>query len=81
MIRILDISRSQNGQDLFASARNNFKRGGYFVEFGATNGKSLSSTLLLESGYGWSGILAEPARGFHKELLNQRSCKIDKRAV
>ncbi|GIT91759.1 hypothetical protein JANAI62_22160 [Jannaschia pagri] len=37
-----------------------FKRGGYFVEFGATDGVTLSNTWLLEMSFGWSGILADP---------------------
>jgi FkbM family methyltransferase len=81
LIKMLDVSKSQNGQDLFALMQNDFKCGGYFVEFGATNGISLSNTFLLESRYGWSGILAEPAKAYHKELLEQRNCIIDKRAV
>ena len=37
-------------------------RGGFFVEFGATNGIDLSNSYLLQSKYYWTGILAEPAR-------------------
>ncbi len=60
--------RSQLGQDIFALAANKFKRGGYFVEFGATNGIDLSNTYALEKEYGWKGILSEPATVWHEDL-------------
>lgn len=53
--------QSQASQDVFALVANGFKRGGYFVEFGATNGKSISNTYVLEKEFGWTGIVAEPA--------------------
>jgi FkbM family methyltransferase len=74
-------SHAQLRQDVFALAMLNFKRSGFFVEFGATNGKDRSNTLLLEKDFGWSGILAEPAKSWHKELLENRSCYISKMCV
>ena len=44
----------------------------YFVEFGATNGIHFSNSFLLENHFGWNGILAEPAKGWHKELRQNR---------
>lgn len=73
-------SRSQLGQELVALALNDFKCG-YFVEFGATDGLSLSNTASLERDHGWSGILAEPGREWHTRLSSNRSCQIDYRAV
>jgi FkbM family methyltransferase len=78
---ILNKSKSQVRQDLFVLSELNFKQNGYFVEFGATNGIDLSNTYLLETEYGWSGILAEPATIWHQDLEKNRKAKIDKRCV
>ncbi len=74
-------ARSQLGQDLLALASSKFGRNGYFVEFGATDGKFLSNTLVLEEHFGWSGILAEPSPQWQTDLHKNRSCHIDNRAV
>lgn len=79
--RHLQKSKSQYGQDLFVLAELGAKRGGYFVEFGATDGVRLSNTHLLEREFGWTGILAEPAQCWHKDLRKERQCVIDKRCV
>ncbi len=52
--------KSQLGQDVFALAMSGFRRGGYFIEVGAHDGVGLSNTWLLETGYGWNGLLVEP---------------------
>src|SRR5579872_4950705 len=49
-------SRSQIRQDLFVLSELNFKRDGFFVEFGAAGGVEDSNTYLLEEGFGWRGI-------------------------
>ncbi len=74
-------TKSQIFQDLFVLYMTNEKRNGFFVEFGATNGVELSNTHLLEMEYGWTGILAEPAKCWRKNLEINRSCKIDLRCV
>ena len=80
-IDLLDQGHSQIRQDLFALAQLDFKEGGFFVEFGATNGVSLSNTCLMERAFGWTGILAEPSRGWHDELRQNRTATIDTRCV
>ena len=72
----LDASRSQIRQDLFVLSELNFKKGGFFVEFGATNGITFSNTWLLENQFAWNGILAEPAKKWHADLKRNRSCHI-----
>ena len=46
-------SKSQLFQDLFVLFNFNEKRNGTFLEFGATDGLSLSNTYLLENSYEW----------------------------
>ena len=75
---ILSKSKSQLRQDLFVLSRLNFKRGGYYVEFGATNGIDLNNTYLLETEFGWDGILAEPAVCWHRDLKLNRKAAIEK---
>jgi FkbM family methyltransferase len=70
-------SKSQLRQDLFALCHLGFKRNGYFVEFGATNGRDLSNTYLMEKELGWDGILAEPAKVWHADLKKNRNCNIE----
>ncbi len=72
---------SQLGQDFLAAAMKEFKPDGFFVEFGATDGKMLSNTLTLEKNLGWSGILAEPSPQWVAGLTENRACHIDNRAV
>jgi len=75
------LPRAQVGQDLFVLMATSFKRDGFFVEFGAADGVNLSNTFLLERSFGWKGILAEPARGWHDALAQSRECAIDTRCV
>ncbi|MCJ2042985.1 FkbM family methyltransferase [Methylobacterium sp. J-078] len=59
----------------------NFKRNGFFVEFGVCDGLKLSNTVVLEKNFGWSGIIAEPARSWHDALFLNRSCSISTKCV
>lgn len=79
MLRNFNISRSQLQQDLLALFIAD--KPGFFVEFGATDGVLRSNSFLLESQFGWTGILAEPAKVWHKNLKDNRSCTIDFRCV
>jgi FkbM family methyltransferase len=74
-------SRAQLYQDLFVLLMTDKKKNGFFVEFGATNGVKLSNSYLLEKEFGWNGILAEPARGWHEELHKNRCASIDSHCV
>lgn len=77
----LQESKSQLLQDLFVQYELQEKTGGYFVEFGATNGVDSSNSYLMETRYDWNGILAEPGRIWHKQLKQNRRCRIDERCV
>ena len=74
-------SNAQLFQDLFVLYKCDQKRDGYFVEFGAADGVHLSNTCLLERDYGWTGIVAEPARSWHEALKVNRNCAVDLRCV
>lgn len=69
-------SVAQLGQDLWVLDRSNHKRNGFFIEFGATDGVALSNTLLLETEFGWAGLLAEPNPAFQTALKRNRHCTI-----
>ena len=68
----LEKSRSQQLQDLFVLSELGEKRHGFFVEFGAAEGREISNTWMLEQNLGWRGILAEPAHGWHDKLRANR---------
>ena len=72
LLNALEKSKSQLRQDIFVLSETSFKKNGFFVDFGATNGVDLSNSHLLETGYGWRGILAEPARRWRQELERNR---------
>jgi FkbM family methyltransferase len=75
------LSRAQIFQDLFVQHELAQRRGGFFVEFGATDGVTLSNTFSLEKHYGWNGILAEPAASWRADLKRNRACSLDFRCV
>lgn len=77
----LEKSQAQFLQDIFVLSELGFKTGGFFVDFGATNGVNLSNSFLLEKEFGWNGILAEPARCWHKALKKNRRASIETHCV
>lgn len=80
-LKNIGVSNSQLFQDLFVLFTLNLKENGYFVDFGATNGIGINNTYLLEKRFGWTGIVAEPCKSWHRDLQVNRSCKIDLRCV
>jgi FkbM family methyltransferase len=77
-LELLAESQSQLNQDFFVLSELDWKRDGFFVEFGAADGHVNSNSWLLEKHFGWSGILSEPARTWRKALSGgTRTAKID----
>jgi FkbM family methyltransferase len=74
-------SRAQLFQDVWIVYEFKGRRGGFFVEFGAADGVTLSNTHYLEKQFGWTGILAEPGRANYPSLPRNRDCFIDRRCV
>lgn len=75
--KLIQKSTSQLGQDCVALVVSEFKRDGFFVEFGATNGIDLSNTYFLETEFNWNGILCEPAKFWKEELVENRGANLD----
>ena len=67
-------SYSQEAQDLKVLLHYKLKKGGYFLEIGASDGVKFSNTYLLEQKYNWSGICVEPIKDDYNKLINNRSC-------
>lgn len=81
-LELKEKSYSQIKQDLFVLKELEYKKNGFFVEFGATNGLDLSNSFLLESEFSWRGILAEPGRIWRNDLRKNRpNAKIEERLV
>lgn len=74
-------AQGQLFQDLWALYELDAKQGGYFVEFGATNGITMSNSHVLEHHWGWQGIIAEPNPDFHERLARERGCEISHKCV
>tara|TARA_B100000787_G_scaffold53982_1_gene39198 strand:- start:346 stop:1155 length:810 start_codon:yes stop_codon:yes gene_type:complete len=80
--KLATFSKSQYGQDWFAEALIGQKIAeGFFVEFGAINGIQNSNSYYFEKVLKWNGIVAEPAKKWHKELYQNRNCIIEKRCI
>jgi FkbM family methyltransferase len=71
-VTLLNLSHGQMQQDIFAYLESGRKEKGFFVEFGATDGFSMSNTYMLEQEFQWRGILAEPAKMWTEQLKENR---------
>ena len=60
------MSFSQLNQDKNVLSFYNYKKGLYFIDIGANDGKTLSNTFLLEKDYDWKGIFRTIARSLRK---------------
>ncbi|GAA4324705.1 hypothetical protein GCM10023115_41610 [Pontixanthobacter gangjinensis] len=78
---VRELSKSQLRQDLFVLNELEYKNNGYFVEFGGCDGILHSNTYLLEKGFNWNGIIAEPAEIWHNEIESNRNVFIEKNCV
>jgi len=72
IFKTIKISKSELFQEAYVLLKTNFKKRGYFVEFGAKDGIDYSNTLILERKYHWKGIIAEPAKIYHQKLKKNR---------
>ena len=75
------MTTSQLGQDRWVLQQTQNKLYGYFVEFGAVDGITLSNTYALEKNYFWNGIVAEPNPMHHEALHRNRNCNISTQCV
>ncbi|MCB5199693.1 methyltransferase, FkbM family [Loktanella sp. DSM 29012] len=75
------IYQGQVMQDLWCLFELDGKREGYFVDFGATNGTTMSNSMILERNFDWKGIVAEPNPIFHENLARARECHISHKCV
>lgn len=81
IMQTLQESPSERHQDVFAFLLTGCKYQGFFVEFGACDGRVSSNTYMLEQRFGWTGILAEPAAVWLDSLRENRTARIDTRCV
>ena len=75
-------SYSQINQDLQVLDFYEEKRGGFFIEIGASDGIEISNTYLLETQYEWKGICVEPIPyRYEKLVVNRPNSKCSDKAV
>jgi FkbM family methyltransferase len=81
LVDLISKSKAQLRQDIFALYSLDFHENGYFVEFGATDGVTLSNTWLLEKEFGYTGVLAEPSHNQRKFIRRSRNANIEEKCV
>lgn len=67
---------SENSQDFFVLDKLHYKKHGYFVDIGASDGITGSNTFILEKFYKWSGICVDPNPATLKSLCGARDVTI-----
>ena len=65
---------SHIGQDQWVAEVYRGQRDGYFLDFGAFDGRTTSNTFFLEKNLGWNGICVEPHPLYFAKLCEVRSC-------
>jgi FkbM family methyltransferase len=71
---LINHSKSESGQDLFALIANNFSGNKVFVEIGAFDGVTYSNSYILEKRFNWSGILVECIPRNFSQIERARGC-------
>jgi FkbM family methyltransferase len=64
---------SHIGQDMWVSSVFNGESQGYFLDFGAFDGVTISNTYFLEKHLHWGGICVEPNPSYYPQLCASRS--------
>ena len=83
-IKYIDKSKSQKkrvAMDLIVLQFLDFKKNGFFIEYGAGNGILNSNTYLMEKEFNWKGILSEPAKVYYPQIRENRNCFIDDHCI
>ncbi len=65
---------SQAWQDEFVINILNFKRNGYFIDIGSTDGINQSNSYFFESEMGWQGVCVERGIGYTEHYKKNRKC-------
>lgn len=65
---------SYQGQDAFVVEYFGGRRGGFFLDSGASDGRSGSNSKMLEESFGWSGICVEPNDELFAAMAAHRRC-------
>lgn len=78
---LLKDSSGQLLQDTAVQLLLNNKKSGYFVEVGVGSGVRISNTYMLETKFGWDGLLVEPNRDSHLSIKENRKAQLVKEAA
>lgn len=65
---------AQAWQDEFVNNLLNFKKNGYFLDIGSTDGMNQSNSYFFESEMDWKGICVERGIGYNEHYAKNRTC-------